>query len=188
MEFQNFPMTLPLCFRHCTENYFFDISSIAFVWDISSYLRFRLCFYLLFQALHPYRRCVDGFRSRSFRLNLTSLPLSLLHTNWVTGQICIVSYSFISWKKYFHWRYCKKWLILGRKFVPCIKQMNCCCSFGSEHDGENNTCPEDGHVMNATSARNTSHIWQFSSCSVSYMKALLNKLDRYRPIWYNSVS
>nr|XP_022290000.1 A disintegrin and metalloproteinase with thrombospondin motifs gon-1-like [Crassostrea virginica] len=51
-------------------------------------------------------------------------------------------------------------------------------SFGSEHDGENNTCPEDGHVMNATAARNTSHIWQFSSCSVSYMKALLNKLDR----------
>lgn len=28
------------------------------------------------------------------------------------------------------------------------------CSFGCEHDGENNTCPEDGHVMNSTSARN----------------------------------
>lgn len=51
-------------------------------------------------------------------------------------------------------------------------------SFGCEHDGENNTCPEDGHVMNSTSARNTSNIWQFSSCSVSYMKTLLHKLDR----------
>lgn len=52
------------------------------------------------------------------------------------------------------------------------------CSFGCEHDGENNTCPEDGHVMNSTSARNTSNIWQFSSCSESYIKTLLHKLDR----------
>nr|XP_034329106.1 uncharacterized protein LOC105326325 [Crassostrea gigas] len=51
-------------------------------------------------------------------------------------------------------------------------------SFGCEHDGENNTCPEDGHVMNSTSARNTSNIWQFSSCSESYIKTLLHKLDR----------
>ncbi|XP_062621153.1 uncharacterized protein LOC134282777 isoform X1 [Saccostrea cucullata] len=51
-------------------------------------------------------------------------------------------------------------------------------SLGSKHDGQNNTCLEDGHVMNSTQARNTSLVWEFSSCSVTYIKTYLNKLNR----------
>ncbi|XP_061189940.1 uncharacterized protein LOC133197755 [Saccostrea echinata] len=51
-------------------------------------------------------------------------------------------------------------------------------SLGSKHDGQNNTCPNDGHVMNSTQARNTSLVWEFSSCSITYFKTYLNELDR----------
>ncbi|XP_056006781.1 uncharacterized protein LOC125658659 [Ostrea edulis] len=51
-------------------------------------------------------------------------------------------------------------------------------SFGSKHDGQDNACPKDGHVMNSTAARNTSHMWEFSSCSINYMTTFLQKLNR----------
>lgn len=125
---------------------------------------------------------MGGGPSPSCPHSLTSLPPLPLLTNLDTGifftsqqhynfatifvPFCELSFGTISLVKHY---------FFGVEYLMIILLL---CSFGCEHDGENNTCPEDGHVMNSTSARNTSNIWQFSSCSVSYMKALLHKLDR----------
>lgn len=131
-----------------------------------------------FQVSPLCQRCVGEGPSPSSPHSLTSLPPSPLLTNSDTGifftsqkkTIILQQYLFLSKMIYVVRHY-----LFGVEYLIIILLL---CSFGCEHDGENNTCPEDGHVMNSTSARNTSNIWQFSSCSESYIKTLLHKLDR----------
>lgn len=116
----------------------------------------------------PVRRVLTVWlHSRLYHCSRTwTQVFSLLLNNTVIVPFCELIFGTISLVKHY---------FFGVEYLMIILLL---CSFGCEHDGENNTCPEDGHVMNSTSARNTSNIWQFSSCSVSYMKTLLHKLDR----------